>query len=160
MCIVVKYFIMFSLTCAWTHMFASYHWTCYISTAALASLNCERSILFNIFLNHLSDAGSPWRNAFPHYVCPEHGAHPVPALAPQPRRAGAGPRAPAAPRCQRRRASQLRTSDSGLNINCGDHQEASTKIIPTWKCMGNSVYYTTEFLFLICGKSHSRCTER
>lgn len=95
-----------------------------VRSTLLASLNQLKSAWINISLNPLSHVGSPWCHALPHYVCPEHGAHPVPALAPQPRRTGAGPCAPAAPRCQRWRARQLRGTNSGLNINCGDKQEA------------------------------------
>lgn len=98
-------------------------------------------------LKNVSDVGSPRCDAFPHDVCPEHGAHPVPPLAPQPRRTRAGPRTPAAPRCERQHARQLRTTDTGTSVKCGYHQEPNTKIIPTWKCAGEQCVQKTEFLF-------------
>lgn len=82
-----------------------------------SSLNYLRSARSHICL---CDAGSPRRDAFPHDVRLEHGAHPVSDLAPEPRRTGAGPRAPTAHRCERRRARQLRLSKLGLNINRRD----------------------------------------
>lgn len=92
----------------------------------------------------MSGVGSPWRDALPYYVCTEHGARPVTALAPEPRRTRTGPCAPAAPCCKRRRARQLRTTDMGLNMNCRYHYEANRK-----KTHGNErgTVHTPEFLF-------------
>lgn len=111
----------------------------HISPSGLPWLIQNRFKWLNVFLKHVCALGSPRCNALPHDVCPEHGAHPVPALAPQPRRTRAGPRTPAAPCCKRWRARQLRPTDTGLNINSGYHQELNAKINPTWNWMGNSV---------------------
>lgn len=75
----------------------------------------------SIIESHFPDAGSPWCDALPHHVCPEHGAHPLPALAPEPWRTGAGPRAQATPCRKGRRAHQLRVAYSWETDNCA-HQ--------------------------------------
>lgn len=113
-----------------------------------------------MFLKHLSDAGSPQRDALPHHVRPEHGAHPVPALAPQPRRTRAGPRAPAAPRWEGRRARQLRTADAGLYMDCEYHQEPNTKNNPHVEMNGEQKMNTFFHKYIIPGKSHPHCRKR
>lgn len=97
----------------------------------------------------LCGAGSSWCDAFPHYVRLEHGAHPVSALAPEPRRTGAGPRASTACSSKRPCARQLILAKLGLNVK---QRSAIKAIFLSWTCMVNSQNSMTDFLFLLPGK--------
>ena len=72
-------------------------------------------LMYMLFL----DVGPPGCDALSHHVCPEHGAYPVPTVAPKSRGAGAGPCAPPTPRREGWPACQLRHTDGQVDTQTG-----------------------------------------